>query len=100
MQVHSFLSPGIVTRAASALLGFLDLLVGPRCTRLAVEKPEQYHFDRDALMQAVAGLVLRLGAHAPFIAAVHADPDYDEGVRATMGRSAMCYESACHAAWP
>ena len=28
-------------------LHFVEILVGPKCTELSVERPEQYHFDRE-----------------------------------------------------
>lgn len=28
-------------------LHFVEILVGPKCTELTVERPQQYHFDRE-----------------------------------------------------
>ena len=46
---------------------FLDLLVGPRCSQLAVERPEQYHFTPGELLVDTAHLLLRLAEHGAFV---------------------------------
>ena len=46
---------------------FLDLLVGPRCAGLAVERPEQYYFNPDQLLLSTAHLMLRLAERPEFV---------------------------------
>eukprot|EP00955_Chlamydomonas_euryale_P006599 70045-Chlamydomonas_euryale.AAC.1 len=76
----AFLQPDTCGRAAYACVHFLELLVGERCAKLSVERPQQYGFDRAALLDALAGLALRLAAAPRFVAALAAEPDLDGGV--------------------
>jgi hypothetical protein len=57
-------------RSAYAALHFTELLVGPRCAKLAVKDPARFHFDRSKLMASMAQLVAQLGARPEFAAAV------------------------------
>lgn len=54
--------------------------MGPTCTRLEVERPEQYQFDPDALLLATTHFLLRLADHPAFVAAVARVPDYEESL--------------------
>lgn len=47
---------------------------------MQVERPEQYGFDRPALMESLASLMLRLARAPGFITTLVAEPDFDEGI--------------------
>lgn len=59
--MRPFLVQPLSGRAAYALLHFLELLVGPRCQQLAVDKPRQYQFDKDALLLSLVQMLVQLG---------------------------------------
>ena len=46
--------------------------MGPKCAELAVERPEQYHFDRDALLVSIVYFLVRLSEQPAFVQAVSA----------------------------
>jgi len=73
-----FLTPEVAPKAAGATFHFLDLLVGPRCAELAVNRPEQYHFNPDSLLLSVLHFMLRLAEQPAFVGAMAEVPDYDE----------------------
>lgn len=64
---HASRAQGLV---AYASLHFTELLVGPRCAKLAVKDPARFHFDRAKLMGSMAKLVTQLGGRPEFVGAV------------------------------
>eukprot|EP00798_Chlamydomonas_sp_ICE-L_P010125 gene10125-8025_t len=73
----AFSKPPVAGRLAYAVIHFLDLLLGPRCASLKVEKPEKYHFDIPTLMEGIIGLLLRVAQSPSFIQVVASEPDLD-----------------------
>lgn len=58
--------------------------------QLTVERPQQYGFDRHALLDALLGLALRLAAAPQFLAALAAEPDLDGDVLCTALKASAC----------
>ena len=77
--VESFQRPPLSGRSAHAILSFLELLVGPRCTELSVDKPEQYNFQPDRMLVSVCEFMLCLSTHDRFKTVLASEPDFDAG---------------------
>lgn len=75
-----FMAERIAPRAAAAALHFVEILVGPKCTELTVERPQQYHFDPDQLLVSMVHFLVRLADQPAFVVAVSAVPDYDDSI--------------------
>lgn len=75
--VKTFLRPPLAGRAAYAVVNFLRLLTGPRCSELQVLHPERYHFDVPQLTAAICQLTANLAPHAAFVEALRNEPDFE-----------------------
>eukprot|EP00803_Ostreobium_quekettii_P001409 evm.model.scf_992.6 EVM.evm.TU.scf_992.6 scf_992:30174-39528(+) len=73
----AFLEYPLSGRSANAMLRFIELLVGPRCSELRVEKPEQYHFFPDQMLVSVCEFMLCLGRHEKFRTVMAREHDFD-----------------------
>lgn len=69
-MVNTFLSQPLLGRVAYTCLAFIEILVGPRCAQMHVQKPQRYGFDRPALVAAVVQLMVQLGRHRQFLEAL------------------------------
>jgi ubiquitin-protein ligase len=73
-----FLQQPLLGRAAYACLHFAELLSGPRCQELKVERAlEMYGFDRAQLLTDVCVFTAQLARHAPFVRALAGEDDFD-----------------------
>ena len=103
--VEPFMRPELVGRIANMLNYFLEQLVGPKCTELAVENREKYSFDPKKLLGTLVDIYLNLWqpelvkavskdtrcySHASFIRA--RDIMHKTGIRSPVSRHTRCIQ--------
>ena len=71
--VEPFMRGELVSRIANMLNYFLEQLVGPKCSELAVENREKYSFEPKKLLATLVDIYLNFW-QPPFVAAVGKDP--------------------------
>ena len=96
--------PPLIPCISPQALHFIEILVGPKCTELTVERPQQYHFDRERGCLAVLCLArVRLwgllflpchGMHLP-CCACRAMPCRAAPCRILLSH-ADCMRATCH----
>ncbi|KAH9431338.1 hypothetical protein MCOR02_008633 [Pyricularia oryzae] len=69
----AFTMPEIVQRLAGMLDYNLELLVGPKSSKLKVDNPQQYRFQPKTLLAEITDIYLNLGGKPTFIEAVAGD---------------------------
>lgn len=71
--VEPFMRGELVSRIANMLNYFLEQLVGPKCSELAVENREKYSFEPKKLLATLVDIYLNFW-QPPFVTAVGKDP--------------------------
>ncbi|GMH45929.1 hypothetical protein BSKO_13893 [Bryopsis sp. KO-2023] len=74
---RAFLKQPLSGRAAYGVLQFLELLVGPGCTKLTVKNPEQYNYHPQKLLAGVCEFMLQLGRNPEFQVVLAEEQDFD-----------------------